>query len=69
MEGVADPNTTFALCNVASTIALSRALYLGDGSYCLNEFSCSSSMMTNPKFVNGRKMDERAPITIRYLLG
>ena len=42
-------------------MAVSLAWYLGDGSNCLYEVSCSSSTMIKPRFENGKKTDDLAP--------
>ena len=39
----------------------SLALYLGDGSCCLYDVSCSSSTIINPRSLNGRKTEDLAP--------
>ena len=69
MEGVADPKRTFALCNDPNTILQSRALYLGDGSYCLKVPSCSSSTIMRPKSLYGKNIDDRAPKMILNRFG
>src|SRR5690606_32076194 len=63
-EGVADPKSVFAPWIRAIMIAESRALYLGAGSNCLKEVSCSSSTTINPKFLNGRNNEDLAPTII-----
>ena len=60
-EGVAEPSSVLAPCMDASTIAASRALYLGAGSYCLKEASCSSSTITRPSCANGRNIEDLTP--------
>ena len=43
-------------------MAESLALYLGDGSNCLYEYSCSSSIIISPKSWKGKKIDDLVPI-------
>ena len=61
MDGVADPKTTFELLSLDKYTAASLALYLGDGSCCLYEVSCSSSTIIKPRSLNGRNTEDLAP--------
>ena len=61
---MADPSIIFDLCSLANTIAESLAWYLGEGSCCLYEFSCSSSITIKPRLLNGKNKDDLAPIII-----
>ena len=63
IDGVAEPKITFELFSLERYIAESLALYLGEGSCCLYEISCSSSTIINPRFLKGRKIDDLAPTT------
>ena len=49
--GVAEPNKQLIFKNFDKNIAQSLALYLGIGSNCLYEFSCSSSTIIKLKFL------------------
>ena len=61
-EGVADAKITAPISIEALITAISRAEYNAPSS-CLYDVSCSSSTTINPKFLNGRYKDERAPTT------
>ena len=63
IEGVAEPKIILVLKILDKYIAESLALYLGEGSCCLYETSCSSSTIIRPRSSNGRKTDDLAPIT------
>ena len=54
---------TLELLILERYIAESLALYLGDGSCCLYEISCSSSTIINPRFLKGKKTEDLAPTT------
>src|SRR5690606_36309519 len=66
MEGVAVPSNILQDALLAISRATSLALYLGAGSYCLNEGSCSSSTIINPRSLKGRNIDDLTPrITLK----
>ena len=45
----------------------SLALYLGDGSCCLYDVSCSSSTIINPRSLNGRKTEDLHPQLVEQI--
>ena len=62
MEGTAVIKLTGMFSNDALEIAISRALYVTPSS-CLKDWSCSSSTIIIPNFLNGKNKEDLAPMT------